>query len=236
VSVEALRWAFIQPVKSTPRFVLVVLADHADQAHSCYPSVSRISERTGLGASTVRKALHSLQEAGLIQIQERVRGNGSQTSSRYVLAAPNPDIDPLSDLEGGVSDRDGGGLGSRGPESPKNPQGKDPHAEAFGAWWEIYPRRISKQAAIKAWKARTKDKTLPPIEDLLEITTRYAATVAGKEQEFIPHPATWLNQHRWEDVPTSAPSAQDGGPSQAYLEWLETPQGKAHLARKEAQA
>ena len=59
--------------------------------------------------------------------------------------------------------------------------------------------------------------------------------LAEKDREFIPHPATWLNQHRWEDVPASAPSGQDGGPSQAYLDWLETPAGKAHLARREAE-
>lgn len=234
MSVKALGWAFIQPVKTTARFVLVVLADHADQAHSCYPSVSRIAARTGLGPSTVRRALHYLQEAGLLRIEERVRPNGSQTSSRYYLAAPEPEYDPLSDLEGGVPDREGPRPGSRRPEPSPNPQGTDPHAEAFGAWWEIYPRRISKQAAIKAWKARGKDKTLPEISVLLDLTLRYAATVAGKEQEFIPHPATWLNGHRWEDVPATAPKPQDGGPSQAYLDWLETPEGKAHIARKES--
>lgn len=241
VSIQALQWAFIQPVKTTPRFVLVVLADHADQAHSCYPSVGRISERTGLGASTIRRALGELQEAGLLRIEERSRENGSQTSSRYYLSAPNPDIDPLSDREGGsriergpLPDRDGGGLGSRGPiEPPLEPSSKDPHAEAFGAWWKIYPRRIAKPAALKAWKARSKDKTLPALEDLLDVTRRYAASVQSKDQEFIPYPATWLNQHRWEDVSSSA-SVSDDGPSQAYLDWLKTSEGRAHLARKES--
>lgn len=241
MSVQALDWAFAQPVKSSARFVLVVLADHADQAHSCWPSVGRISARTGFGASTVRRALTDLEEAGLIRIEHRARPNGSRTSSRYYLAALNPQIDPatvddppsqigrapLPEREG-PPPRAGGAI-----EPSLEPSSKDPHAEAFGAWWEIYPRKVSKQAAAKAWKARTKAKDLP--DDLVEITQRFAASVADKDPEFIPHPATWLNQHRWEDVPTSAPRGQDEGPSEAYRAWLETPQGKAHLARKEAQ-
>ena len=38
----------------------------------------------------------------------------------------------------------------------------------------------------------------------------YAASVEGKDKKFIPHPATWLNQERWDDeVFAQADSEQD---------------------------
>ena len=33
----------------------------------------------------------------------------------------------------------------------------------------------------------------------------YAASVVGKEQKYVAHPTTWLNQGRWEDE-TEAPA------------------------------
>lgn len=234
MSVEALVWAFNQPIPTSERFVLVALGDHADQDASCWPSRTRISARTGLSEATVKRALRSLQERGLIRVESRVRENGSSTSNRYYLQITDSVNGGVTMTPGGGHQYPGEGVPMTPPIEPSlEPSSKDPHAEAFGAWWEIYPRKVSKQAAAKAWKARTKAKDLP--DDLVEITQRFAASVAGKDPEFIPHPATWLNQKRWEDVPTSAPSGQDEGPSEAYRAWLETPQGKAHLARKEAQ-
>lgn len=70
----------------------------------------------------------------------------------------------------------------------------------FDAFWNAYPRRIGKKAALKAW-GRAKDK--PPVSDII------AAIESQRESEqwrrdggqYIPHPATWINQGRWDDKP-----------------------------------
>lgn len=71
--------------------------------------------------------------------------------------------------------------------------------EAFEEFWKIYPRKVAKGDARKAWLATTKIR--PPIADLLKAV--YAARASKqwlKDQgDFIPHPATWLRQERWED-------------------------------------
>lgn len=68
--------------------------------------------------------------------------------------------------------------------------------EGFSAFWESYPRRVAKGAALKAWKtAISKTST----ETIIEAAKLFAGIQAGKDAEFIPHAATWLNAERWQD-------------------------------------
>jgi hypothetical protein len=69
----------------------------------------------------------------------------------------------------------------------------------FDTFWKEYPRKVSKQQAVKAWRSINPDHTL--------LTTMLQALEKQKRSEqwqkdngkFIPHPATWLNGKRWED-------------------------------------
>lgn len=71
--------------------------------------------------------------------------------------------------------------------------------ERFERFWEAYPRKVGKQAALKAWKKLAPDDNL---------TEKILSAVAAQKHcqqwtkdcgQFIPHPTTWLNQGRWED-------------------------------------
>ena len=71
----------------------------------------------------------------------------------------------------------------------------------FEAWWAAYPRKSGKVAAFEAYK-RAKKKIGPGApEKLAAAVTDLAKAMAGKEERFIPHPTTWLNQGRWDDEP-----------------------------------
>ena len=69
----------------------------------------------------------------------------------------------------------------------------------FDRFWALYPRKTAKQEAEKAFKR------VDPDDELLE--TMIAAVEKQKKSEqwtrdggqYIPHPATWLNQKRWTD-------------------------------------
>jgi uncharacterized protein YdaU (DUF1376 family) len=70
-------------------------------------------------------------------------------------------------------------------------------ADANSAWaefWEAYPRKTAKQVALKAWK-HVKATDIPAVMTALEKHKRTEQWGRG----VIPHPATWLNQRRWED-------------------------------------
>lgn len=72
MSIDAMRWALMQHgISSSQKFVLVVLADRANEAHECWPSVDRLSLDTELDPRTVQRALVALEEGGLIKTQSR---------------------------------------------------------------------------------------------------------------------------------------------------------------------
>lgn len=83
MSNAALRWAWSVRTQPTCKLVLVCLADHADKAGHCWPSLARLSDRTGLDRSTVARKLGELEELGMIE-RERSSG-GASKSTRYVL-------------------------------------------------------------------------------------------------------------------------------------------------------
>lgn len=68
----ALNWAWkVHGISSTAKFVLVALADRANQSNKAWPSIGDIEDRTGLSERAVQKALRQLVRAGLIQIEGR---------------------------------------------------------------------------------------------------------------------------------------------------------------------
>lgn len=85
MSNRAITWAYRQDLKAGAKFVLVTLADMADQEHSCYPGVEQLSQLTGLGRTAVLNAIATLTDLGHIAAERRHRKDGSRTSNRYYL-------------------------------------------------------------------------------------------------------------------------------------------------------
>lgn len=82
-------------------------------------------------------------------------------------------------------------------------------ADAFELFYQNYPKKVGKPAALKAWKtAKVKADELSVI--LADIATRSQGKDWTKDDgQFIPNPATYLNQRRWEDsqeIPSGKPS------------------------------
>jgi hypothetical protein len=74
-----------------------------------------------------------------------------------------------------------------------------PTGNDFDAFWKVYPRKLAKGDALKAWKQMARER--PPIRVII------AAIEAQKGSDgwtkdgggFIPYPATWLRASRWDD-------------------------------------
>lgn len=66
----------------------------------------------------------------------------------------------------------------------------------FNEFWSLYPRRVSKRTAQKAWDKETK-QTAPEV--ILAGLRRQLPYLTSKDPQFIPHASTWLNQGRFED-------------------------------------
>jgi len=88
VSIAAMAWAKqVRAGGPGIKAVLLVLADYADEAWSCWPSQQRIAEETEQSLRTVRDQLARLEQMGLIARQARFPAQGrGRLPDRYVLA------------------------------------------------------------------------------------------------------------------------------------------------------
>jgi hypothetical protein len=75
----------------------------------------------------------------------------------------------------------------------------------FALFWGVYPRRTGKGAARKAFATATAAGADPDLIIQAAVSYRDRCDALQKEPQFIPHPATWLNQERWEDDEEQAP-------------------------------
>jgi 5-methylcytosine-specific restriction endonuclease McrA len=76
----------------------------------------------------------------------------------------------------------------------------------FERFWMVYPRKVGKAGAEKAWLKLKADD---------ELTDRLIASVVAQtpgwdDPKFIPHASTWLNGRRWEDAATARPVRING--------------------------
>lgn len=71
-----------------------------------------------------------------------------------------------------------------------------PKESLFEEFWKLYPRKVGKGQAEKAWRAAAKKVDGQVILEGLQI---HMEDLTGKAKEYCPHPATWLNGERWAD-------------------------------------
>ncbi len=91
--------------------------------------------------------------------------------------------------------------------------------EIYGA----YPKKVGRPKALESIK-----KALKTVEfkDLLTRTQRYSAAQVGRDMQYVPNPATWFNQQRYNDSPETWTNGQNGLSSPAQL--TQSPNGTAH--------
>lgn len=100
--------------------------------------------------------------------------------------AQTPEVSPTLPL----------GREGMGREGKKTPSSTAAPSMEFDLFWKDYPRKVGKEAARKAYAKALKKTTASKIAAGVE---SLRIQVAGKDQQFTPHPATWLNEGRWDD-------------------------------------
>lgn len=81
-------------------------------------------------------------------------------------------------------------------------------ASPFSIFWNAVPNKVGRRGAEKAYNAAVRvlesRGELDPHGLLLSAVTLFAASPIGRgETQFIPHPATWLNNGRYDDDPST---------------------------------
>lgn len=198
MSFEAMTWATKQDAGSAAaKLVLLMLANHANgHTGQCNPRIKNLAADCNMSERSCREQVRRLEELGLIRCEERF-AEGIQLPNQYwlnlqeggqILHPPPAGFagTPLQDLH----TIEPGRL-TRNRTSCTNPAG-------FDAFWLAYPKKIGKGNAEKAFAKAAKATDLQTILTALE-TAKATDQWQRDGGQYIPHPATWLNQKRWED-------------------------------------
>ncbi len=76
--------------------------------------------------------------------------------------------------------------------------------EGFDAFWQIYPRKVAKASALKAWKRAATSEAIK--DEIMRGLGEQRHVMVTGGIKYTPHAATWLNGRRWEDEQAVTPS------------------------------
>jgi hypothetical protein len=128
------------------------------------------------------------------QRMRRVRGEGGDVRANSASSADSVTPTP-----------------TRPDPTTKNTSAKAETPEGFDAFWSLYPNKTGKAAAVKAYAKALRTATAEQIMAGLQATVALW-TAERRERQYTPHPATWLNQGRWEDEHPALPATTTAGP------------------------
>ncbi len=111
-----MNWAWRQHLPSTPKLVLMALADATDDEGICWPSVATIAAKACVSTRTVQRVIQTLIKRQLLSVDQRYRSDGSCSSNNgYRLAlgggdklSPAPDRGDSTPRHGCQEDPDTG--------------------------------------------------------------------------------------------------------------------------------
>jgi hypothetical protein len=157
-------------------------------------SISSLARFNKTGVRTIKSAVQELELNGYLVRSEKQEHNPDGTFADYVWTTADPlqnsvtakSVDAKQHTKNTITKE----------EQPIKNKQENISPDTFDKFWELYPKKIAKADAIKAWNKATKLKTA---ERLLELTKAYAE---GKlpEDKYIPYPASWLNKGLYESV------------------------------------
>jgi len=201
-------WLLESDVSDKAVRLYAVLAGYADsETGQAYPGRTLLSKRLGCSTKSVDRAVLELMGLGAIQKRQRVK-EGHYQSSLYtvvridpasgmsrprVTAVPTP-RHPRPDPVSPVSHR------TRTTElEPLELEPQEDIVQKFNEFWSVFPRKQGKGKAKEAFMKAIGNSV--HADDILEGARRYASDPNLPDPKFVPMPATWLNQERWDDGP-----------------------------------
>jgi hypothetical protein len=206
LSIRLMSEVWLTKLPLTEKMVLLVIADHAsDDGTEAWPSQVTIGNKASVSVRTVQRSVNSLVAKGYIWLQKGAGGSATCRDDRrphkYTinLAVLRGDVQTTRKRRGDVGDVDGAtftpdtGRLSRPMNLPKEPSKETP----FDLFWKMYPLKVGKGAAKKAW-----DKAVEEADpDLIINGAVQYARDPNRHPSYTAHPSTWLNAGRWADDP-----------------------------------
>lgn len=140
------------------------------------------------------------------QMHDAASKAGKASAAKRALNKQPTDVEqPLSersaDVEQASNERAANGQLTNNQQPITNNQ----YLEGFDQFWSVYPKKVSKPAALKAFKAAKINGHLPEV--IADIEAKKESEGWKKNGgQYIPNPSTYLNNRKWEDGAEEQPS------------------------------
>jgi hypothetical protein len=230
MSIKIMTWVWENsPYKDAALLMHLALADWSNDDGICWPSQTQIAAKMRGSVENVRRLTRRMEDDGYLQILKASTGKGVSHQYRMILA---PQIatptecgpTPVSPTIDSVYPHKSSSLPPQFvPKNRQEPSIEQPSVvisinvlEAFDQFWTVYPRKAGKKAAQTAFMKAC--KSVDP-NTIIEGAKRFL-TDPNREDEFTPHPTTWINQGRWDDEPLPNRGVKSSG-TRTYLEAAE---------------
>ncbi len=170
-------------------------------------SINSLAQRNNVGRDQIRTAIQELEEFGyLTREQSREDGKFSET----IWRTSDPTEIPLSENSTTVNPTTKNTITKEDQIKNNERTYSDSQFEEF---WNLYPKKVDKGAAIRAFRKASKTEDLALV---IEGAKRYAEDPNLPDKQYIKNPATWLNAESWNNGPLPKRKTTD---SKALEEW-----------------
>lgn len=155
----------------------------------------KLSEVMNISRRKIADTINQLKEHNLIDVVRQGRGLPAKVYVKKLK--PNTNASRNDFIES--NERDTIDEIKEEKQVKEKSKTENKQQEYFSIFWASYPKKVGKGAAEKSWKK------IKPTKDLLEKMLNAIETAKQSMQwnkdngQYIPNPATWLNQKRWED-------------------------------------
>jgi hypothetical protein len=189
------------------KLVLLGIANHlGDQG--AWPSISTLARYANASERSVKRDIQELIELGELRVElQNAPTNHQYKTNLYWITIRSGVTDSASGVTDWVSRGDSLGKSGVTPVGTQNiirtikETSVKTSSEGFDTFWNLYPKRIAKADALKAWNKATKKKT---VDELISLTKAYSESKLP-EMTFIPYPASWLNKELYDTVQVEQP-------------------------------
>lgn len=151
----------------------------------------------------------------------RPKANKTQKKQTEAKKADNGNENENDNDNGNENDNDNDNnlLSISSSPAVKDRAASGAYTEDFLEFWNAYPRKTGKGAAFRSWlKIRPTKKERADIMSALEWQKSSSQWNDSGYGKFIPLPATYINQRRWEDEPDSSDSMSIARPDKYLMD------------------
>ena len=158
------------------------------------------------GRGAVLTALKELRDAGYLTIEKKKReDNGQFYTEQVVYDYPQQSAKDAPEYKNPTLENRTPVLYNSLEEKKRRTVKKKEHISSsseddgqFDRFWSVYPRKVGKGVARKAWSKALKETSA---EQIISGAEQYAKERAAQDPKYTAHPSSWLAAERWTDEP-----------------------------------